>query len=62
MAGQWVRSAQNYAPLDGFTVRRRGDKLTKIRVVLHLEQHPEHFKIHPELGKHPPSRPPTRRC
>ncbi|KAI0826100.1 SWI/SNF complex 60 kDa subunit [Irpex lacteus] len=47
---EWIRSAQNFAPLDGFAVRRRGDSPTRIRVVIHLEQHPEHFKIHPELG------------
>jgi len=47
---EWIRSAQNYAPLDGFSVKRRGDSLTKIRVLVYLEQHPEHFKVHPELG------------
>ncbi|KAI0342317.1 hypothetical protein BDW22DRAFT_1395179 [Trametopsis cervina] len=47
---EWVRSAQNSAPLDGFSVKRRGDGVTKIRVIIHLEQHPEHFKVHSELG------------
>ncbi|KAK7677179.1 hypothetical protein QCA50_019888 [Cerrena zonata] len=36
-------------PLDGFTIRRRGDTLTKIRVVIHLEQQPEVYKVTPEL-------------
>ena len=50
LCAQWIRSSQNYAPLDGFTIRRKGDSVTKIRVILHLEQHPEHFKVLPELG------------
>ncbi|CAL1697797.1 unnamed protein product [Somion occarium] len=36
--------------LDGFTIRRRGDTLTKIRVVIHLEQQPEVYKVNPELA------------
>lgn len=36
--------------LDGFTVRRKGDGNTKIRIVLHLEQQPEQYKVHPDLG------------
>ena len=31
-------------------MRRRGDSLTRVRVIIHLEQCPEHFKIHPDLG------------
>ncbi|KAI0798153.1 SWI/SNF complex 60 kDa subunit [Abortiporus biennis] len=41
---------QAQAPLDGFTVRRRGDATTKIRIIIHLNQYPEHYKVHPELG------------
>lgn len=47
---EWVRGP-NQPQLDGFTIRRKGDGPTKIRVVLHLEQQPEHYKVHPELGK-----------
>jgi SWI/SNF-related matrix-associated actin-dependent regulator of chromatin subfamily D len=48
---QWIRNpTQNHQPLDGFAVRRRGDIPTKIRVVMHLEQQPEVYKIHPDLG------------
>ena len=36
--------------MDGFTVRRTGDKPTKIRVVLYLEHFPEQYKLAPELG------------
>lgn len=47
---KWLRSAANQQQLDGFTVRRRGDVPTNIRVLLYLDQHPEQFKIHPQLG------------
>ena len=47
---QWVRSATNQQALDGFTIRRRGDSVTRVRVLLYLDQYPEQFKIHPELG------------
>ncbi|KAL6299811.1 SWI/SNF complex 60 kDa subunit [Sparassis latifolia] len=47
---EWVRGP-NQAHLDGFTVRRKGDGPTKIRIILHLEQQPEHYKVHPELGR-----------
>ena len=49
---QWVRGPAQPA-LDGFTVRRKGDGPTKIRVVLHLEQQPHQLKVHPELGSWP---------
>ncbi|KAI0070675.1 BAR-domain-containing protein [Panus rudis PR-1116 ss-1] len=47
---EFNRTANNNTPLDGFTIRRRGDTLTKIRVVIHLDQQPEVYKVHPELG------------
>ncbi|KAI0632673.1 SWI/SNF complex 60 kDa subunit [Trametes polyzona] len=46
---EWIRSP-NQAPLDGFTIRRKGDTPTKIRIVMHLEQQPEQYKVHPDLG------------
>ncbi|KAH8102680.1 SWI/SNF complex 60 kDa subunit [Cristinia sonorae] len=46
---EWNR-APNQPPQDGFTIRRLGDATTKIRVIIHLEQQPEIFKVHPELG------------
>jgi len=36
--------------LDGFTIRRTGDTPTKIRLILHLLQHPEQYRVLPELG------------
>lgn len=46
---EWVRSP-NQPQLDGFTIRRKGDTPTKIRVLLYLDQQPEQYKIHPDLG------------
>jgi len=46
---EWVRGP-NQPSMDGFTIRRKGDTPTKIRVILHLEQQPEQYKVHPELG------------
>ena len=37
-------------PLDGFTIRRTGDQPTKVRLIMYLEQTPEHYKVAPELG------------
>ncbi|KAH9170731.1 SWI/SNF complex subunit [Lactarius sanguifluus] len=36
--------------LDGFTIRRTGDTPTKMRLILHLLQYPEQFRVLPELG------------
>ncbi|TCD64932.1 SWI/SNF complex component snf12 [Steccherinum ochraceum] len=48
---EWARLPPNQQqPQDGFTVRRLGDSTTKIRVVIHLDQQPEVFKVLPELG------------
>ncbi|EMD32802.1 hypothetical protein CERSUDRAFT_143379 [Gelatoporia subvermispora B] len=46
---EWL-PGPNQPSLDGFTIRRKGDTVTKIRVVLHLEQQPQQFKVHPDLG------------
>ncbi|OCH90078.1 SWI/SNF complex 60 kDa subunit [Obba rivulosa] len=46
---EWI-PGPNTTPLDGFTVRRKGDTVTKIRVILHLEQQPQQCKVHPDLG------------
>jgi len=46
---EWARTPQQ-TPLDGFAIRRRGDTLTRIRVVIHLEQQPEVLKVSSELG------------
>ncbi|KAJ3486052.1 hypothetical protein NLI96_g4515 [Meripilus lineatus] len=46
---EWKRGP-GVAPLDGFTIRRRGDAPTKIRVMMYLEQHPEQLRVHPDLG------------
>ena len=40
----------NQPALDGFTIRRKGDAVTKVRVVMYLEQQPEQYKVHPDLG------------
>ncbi|THG95970.1 hypothetical protein EW026_g5774 [Hermanssonia centrifuga] len=47
---EWLKTPQNHTPLDGFTVRRRGDAMTRARVVMYLDQQPELYKVHPELG------------
>lgn len=53
MVHQWPRAQASQAPLDGFNVRRTGDQPTRIRVLIHLEQIPEQYKVSPELGVHP---------
>ena len=47
---QWIRGATQ-PQLDGFTIRRKGDASVKIRIVIHLEQQPEQYKVQPELGE-----------
>ena len=36
-------------------IRRTGDTLTKIRLILHLQQHHEQFRVLPDLGRKPTS-------
>jgi len=47
---QWPRAQGSQPALDGFTIRRAGDQPTRIRVLIHLEQNPEQYKVSPELG------------
>ncbi|TFK97535.1 SWI/SNF complex 60 kDa subunit [Pterulicium gracile] len=48
---EWPSGAPGqHPPLDGFTVRRTGDNLTNVRVVLYLDHQPPQFKVHPELA------------
>ncbi|KAH9990368.1 SWI/SNF complex subunit [Russula vinacea] len=46
---EWHQSPSNPI-LDGFTIRRTGDTPTKVRLILHLQQYPEQFRVLPELG------------
>ncbi|KAI6002430.1 SWI/SNF complex 60 kDa subunit [Pisolithus orientalis] len=46
----WPRAQGVQPALDGFTIRRTGDQPTRIRVIIHLEQTPEQYKVSPELG------------
>jgi len=46
---EWHQSSSPTA-LDGFTIRRTGDSPTKVRLILHLQQYPEQFRVLPELG------------
>ncbi|KAH9953605.1 SWI/SNF complex subunit [Russula dissimulans] len=50
--GNIVEWHQNpsHPTLDGFTIRRMGDTPTKARLILHLQQYPEQFRVLPELG------------
>lgn len=48
-SSQWHQSPSNPI-LDGFTIRRTGDTPTKVRLILHLQQYPEQFRVLPELG------------
>jgi len=50
--GNVVEWHQNpsHPTLDGFTIRRTGDTPTKVRLILHLQQYPEQFRVLPELG------------
>ena len=47
---QWHQNPSHPA-LDGFTIRRTGDTPTKVRLILHLQQYPEQFRVLPELGE-----------
>jgi SWI/SNF-related matrix-associated actin-dependent regulator of chromatin subfamily D len=46
---QWHQNP-SHPILDGFTIRRTGDTPTKVRLILHLQQYPEQFRVLPELG------------
>ncbi|KAK7031327.1 SWI/SNF and RSC complexes subunit ssr3 [Favolaschia claudopus] len=49
---EWPRATtgMHNPPLDGFTIRRKGDAPTKVRLVMYLEHYPEQFRVMPELG------------
>ncbi|PPQ81123.1 hypothetical protein CVT26_011233 [Gymnopilus dilepis] len=48
---EWPRAPGHHNPaMDGFTIRRTGDAPTKIRIIMYLENFPEQYKVHPELG------------
>ncbi|KAJ6457179.1 SWI/SNF complex 60 kDa subunit [Mycena vitilis] len=48
---EWPRATgQHNPPLDGFTIRRKGDAPTKVRLLMFLEHYPEQFRVIPELG------------
>ncbi|KAJ6533357.1 SWI/SNF complex 60 kDa subunit [Mycena sp. CBHHK59/15] len=48
---EWPRATgQQNPPLDGFTIRRKGDAPTKVRLIMYLEHYPEQFRVIPELG------------
>ncbi|KIJ64303.1 hypothetical protein HYDPIDRAFT_112289 [Hydnomerulius pinastri MD-312] len=47
---EWPRPQGVQPPLDGFTIRRTGDQPTRIRMLMHLEQSPEQYKLSPELA------------
>ena len=44
----------NQPALDGFTIRRKGDAPTKVHTVIYLDQQPEQFKLHADLGAFSP--------
>ncbi|VDB86612.1 unnamed protein product [Peniophora sp. CBMAI 1063] len=46
---EWHRGA-NQPSLDGFTIRRMGDRPTNMRIMLYLDHHPELFKVNQELA------------
>ncbi|KZV74852.1 SWI/SNF complex subunit [Peniophora sp. CONT] len=46
---EWHRGT-NQPTLDGYTIRRMGDRPTNIRISLYLDQHPEVYKIRSELA------------
>ncbi|KAG8215419.1 SWI/SNF complex 60 kDa subunit [Butyriboletus roseoflavus] len=47
---EWPRPQGVQPPLDGFTVRRTGDQPTRVRILMHLEQTPEQYKVSPDLA------------
>ncbi|KAJ7043386.1 SWI/SNF complex protein [Mycena alexandri] len=48
---EWPRATGHHnPPLDGFTIRRKGDAPTKVRMIMYVEHYPEQFRVIPELG------------
>ncbi|KAG0056863.1 SWI SNF, matrix associated, actin dependent regulator of chromatin, sub d, member 1 [Gryganskiella cystojenkinii] len=46
---EWHKSPTN-ADVDGFEIKRHGDENVKVKVILHLDNSPERFKLSPELA------------
>ncbi|KAF9999491.1 SWI SNF, matrix associated, actin dependent regulator of chromatin, sub d, member 1 [Entomortierella chlamydospora] len=46
---EWHKSP-NQADVDGFEIKRHGDENVKVRVILHVDNSPERFKLSPELA------------
>ncbi|KAF8930833.1 SWI SNF, matrix associated, actin dependent regulator of chromatin, sub d, member 1 [Haplosporangium gracile] len=46
---EWHKSA-NQADVDGFEIKRHGDENVKVKVILHVDNSPERFKLSPELA------------
>ncbi|KAF9988848.1 SWI SNF, matrix associated, actin dependent regulator of chromatin, sub d, member 1 [Mortierella antarctica] len=47
---EWHKSP-NQADVDGFEIKRHGDENVKVKVILHLDNSPERFKLSPELAE-----------
>ncbi|KAJ9098493.1 hypothetical protein QFC19_006361 [Naganishia cerealis] len=43
------RTTPSTAPVDGFEIKRRGDQPVDCRIIIHLDQYPEKFKVLPPL-------------
>ncbi|KAF9910339.1 SWI SNF, matrix associated, actin dependent regulator of chromatin, sub d, member 1 [Linnemannia zychae] len=46
---EWHKSP-NQADVDGFEIKRHGDENVKVKVILHIDNSPERFKLSPELA------------
>lgn len=46
---EWHKSPTQ-ADVDGFEIKRHGDENVKVKVILHLDNSPERFKLSPELA------------
>ncbi|KAJ7432954.1 hypothetical protein B0H11DRAFT_2259901 [Mycena galericulata] len=43
-------TGQHNPPFDGFTIRRKGDALTTVHLIMYLEHYPQQYRVIPELG------------
>ncbi|KAF9200301.1 SWI SNF, matrix associated, actin dependent regulator of chromatin, sub d, member 1 [Haplosporangium sp. Z 27] len=46
---EWHKSPSQ-ADVDGFEIKRHGDENVKVRIILHVDNSPERFKLSPELA------------